>query len=588
MRDLYERLQLPLEAAGISLSMKTGDTGPVDAQHAPSVLLTTPESTDALLTRAPRLFADLQAIVLDEIHVLDNTPRGDQLRSLLTRLDRIVQFARPDCNPAQRIALSATITDPDGVAQRYLQNGIVVDVPGGRSVAAEIKPLYDMIELVTALAKRARLKSLIFCNSREEVERTAAYLRQHLPYYAEIFVHYSNLDGAMRRDVEERFASASVAVCVTTSTLELGIDIGSVDDVVLLGVPPDPASFVQRTGRGERRSEQARVLCLPKSPGEQARFEALQFLATEQDASLEDVRVYGYRPSVLIQQTFSLIKQAPTGTIRLADVRRLAPAEISDEQVRQIISELTMHRYLKAGRLGEWKPDTELQLLFDRHGIYSNIGVTLMAATAVDAYTGRVIAQTERVYDKGSVVMFGGRPMKVIWRDNYRFGLAPVQQADVNEVLDYRKTYAVIPFIVTQTVARLVGIEPPQIVVVPQNQGQWLFHFWGTVWGKLLTAVLRSYKLQVDSVNEYCLHLGQPLNQLPAWDEEVGQAAARRTAVALTDRLEMGRFHKLLPANVAVAAAVGQLNLVRFMQIYKTATITSRADINEQLDLLVD
>jgi hypothetical protein len=229
-----------------------------------------------------------------------------------------------------------------------------------------------------------------------------------------------------------------------------------------------------------------------------------------------------------------------------------------------------------------------LQLLFDRHDIYSNIGVTLMAATAVDAYTGRVIAQTERVYDKGTVVMFGGRPMKVVWRDNYRFGLAPVQQAAVNEVLDYRKTYAVIPFIVTQAVARLLGIEPPQIVVVPQNQGQWLFHFWGTVWGKLLTAVLQRYKLQVESVNEYCLHLGQPLNQLPAWDEEVGQAAAERTAVALTDRLEMGRFHKLLPANVAVAAAVGQLNLVRFKQIYRTATITSRADINEQLDLLVD
>jgi hypothetical protein len=50
----------------------------------------------------------------------------------------------------------------------------------------------------------------------------------------------------------------------------------------------------------------------------------------------------------------------------------------------------------------------------------------------------------------------------------------------------------------------------------------------------------------------------------------------------------MGRFHKLLPANVAVAAAVGQLNLVRFMQIYKAATITSRADFNEQLELLVD
>jgi len=72
----------------------------------------------------------------------------------------------------------------------------------------------------------------------------------------------------MRREIESQFAAAAVAICVTTSTLELGIDIGSVDDVVLLGVPPDLAAFMQRIGRGSRRAAQTQVLCLPKSPGE--------------------------------------------------------------------------------------------------------------------------------------------------------------------------------------------------------------------------------------------------------------------------------------------------------------------------------
>ena len=70
----------------------------------------------------------------------------------------------------QRVALSATVADPEGVAQRYLHQGIVVNVPGGREIVAEVVPLYDLAELVDALAQRAVQKSLVFCNSRDEVE----------------------------------------------------------------------------------------------------------------------------------------------------------------------------------------------------------------------------------------------------------------------------------------------------------------------------------------------------------------------------------------------------------------------------------
>ncbi|MCA9980692.1 MAG: DEAD/DEAH box helicase, partial [Anaerolineales bacterium] len=182
VRDLYERLQVSLANTQISLSMKTGDTGPVNTKKPPSVLLTTPESTDALLTRSPRLFTGLLAIVLDEIHLLDNTPRGDQLRCLLTRLESIRHYAYPDSPRLQRVALSATVQDSAGVVARYLGDGRVVAVPGGRSLRVETRPLYDLDELVDALAKRAQRKSLIFCNTRDEVEKVAAYLREQMPY----------------------------------------------------------------------------------------------------------------------------------------------------------------------------------------------------------------------------------------------------------------------------------------------------------------------------------------------------------------------------------------------------------------------
>jgi len=590
VRGLYERLAPALADTGIRVGMKTGDAAL--AHLIPAILLTTPESTDSLLARSPKMFIDLQAIVLDEIHLFDNTPRGDHVRCLLPRIERIRRYARPQAEPAQRIALSATVPDPAGVARRYLHDGVVVNVPGAREIVAEIRPLYDLSELVDALGQRSAYKSLVFCNSREEVEATAATLRQRLPHHADIFVHYSNLDAAMRRDVEERFAASPVAICVCTSTLELGVDIGSVDDVVLLGAPPDLNSFLQRVGRGSRRSAQTRVLCMPKSPGEWARFEALLTLAQPPISNLQSPisnlqsPIYAFRPSVLVQQIFSLIRQSPTGSVRLADLRRLAPPEVAGEDIRKIVSELTFAGYLQSGRLGEWKPDQKLQELLDQHEIYTNIGADVLGVMAIDAHTGRTIAYTDRVYPPGTVVLFGGKPMEVLWVEKYRFGLSAVEGKEADGMLRFRKSYAAIPFVVTQAVAQSLELKGGQMAVLPQERGHFLFHFWGTVWGELLTTVLVANGISAESVNEYCLALPQPITQLPPWDERVVKKAARNTAVSLANRLEMGRFHRLLPADVATTATVRHLDLERFSHTYRAAVIVHRPPIHEQLHLL--
>jgi ATP-dependent helicase Lhr and Lhr-like helicase len=585
VRDLYERLRPLLDDSGIRLGMKMGDTGPVDTARPPAILLTTPESTDSLLTRAPRLFTQITAVILDEIHLFDNTPRGDHVRCLLARIERIRHYARPGTPAAQRVALSATVPDPAGVAARYLHDGHIVAVPGGRDIVAEIRPLYDLTDLTTALAQRAAAKSLLFCNTKVEVEQTAVYLRQHLPHHAEIFVHYSNLEAQLREEVESRFAAAAVAICVATSTLELGIDIGSVDDVILRGCPPDLTAFLQRIGRGGRRSGQMRVLCLPQSPGEFARFEALLALARD-EVTVTDTTVYSFRPSVLVQQIFSLCKQNPTGSIRLADITRLAPADFPGNDVEQIVRELAFNGYLRSGRLGEWKPDTKLQELLDEHEIYSNIGADPLAITAVDAYTGRVLAHTERPYEVGKILLFGGRSMRVVWREKYRFGLAAAPDQPADEALRFQTTQAAVPFAVTQAVARLLGLGSGQMAILPAGDGCYLFHFWGTVWGLLLTAVWQAQGFMAENINEYCLFLPQSLEQLPPWDEGLASRTARRQAPALADRLQMGRFHKLLPAEVGLTAVIQQLNLPRLAQTYQATQLISAAHLAEQLHML--
>jgi len=297
----------------------------------------------------------------------------------------------------------------------------------------------------------------------------------------------------------------------------------------------------------------------------------------------EDVVVYSFRPSVLVQQIFSLIKQSPTGSIRLADVRRIAPPEVTSEDIRQIFSQLTFTRYLQPGRLGEWKPDVELQELIDRHELYSNIGADPLAITAVDAFSGKIIAQTDRMYKKGTVVLFGGKAMKVLWQDKYRFGLGPASYNNKSEILSFQKTSAAIPFVVAQTAARSLDIQPGQMAILPEEDGMWLFHFWGTIWGRLLAAILSANGFLTDFSNEYCLFVQPSLSHLPPWDDDLGQRAIKRAAVPLAGRLEMGRFHKLLPRNVAAPAVLSLLNLESFQQKYQEATLAAVPGIEEQL-----
>ncbi len=600
VRDLYERLAPPLAQLQVILGMKSGDTGPVPASRPPTVLITTPESTDSLLTREPRLLAGLQAVVLDEIHLFDGGVRGDHLRCLLRRIEHVRRYNHQQAGvdppiPLQRIALSATIPDPAGVASRYLtdddQTGgeaRLVQAGGGRQIEAELVPMAGLDDLVTALALRAgqRLgifKTLVFCNSRNEVEQTAAYLRQHLPFEAGVFVHYSNLNPAERRAVEDGFAQASVAVCVASSTLELGIDIGSIDDVALVGPPPTLLSFLQRIGRGGRRTGLTRVLCLPRSALEHARFAALLALAQSPSIPLLSLPFPSFppsipfRPSVLVQQIFSLLKQSPTGAIRLADLRRVAPAEGDDEALRQILDHLTALGFLRRGGLGEWRPAQRLHDLADAHEIYSNIGADPLALQVVDAFSGRVIAQTGQMRSKGETFLLGGRLLEVVWRDRYRLGVRPAAGKPAEETLRFVPAPFAVPLDVCQAVAVHLGLAPAQMALVHDESGALLFHFWGDLYGALLAAMLQAGLGEEDGVvarlNEHCLRLPAGLLRLPSWDDALAHHEVRRLMPQILPFLELGRFHSLLPPDLAYLASLAQIDLPRLEALYRSVTL---------------
>ncbi len=580
-RDLYGRLTPPLERLGVSAALKSGDTGPVSAARPPALLVTTPESLDSLLTRTPRVFTTLRALVIDEVHLFDGGVRGDQLRCLLARLEAIRRYA--GAAPQQRVALSATVARPAEVAGRYLhpQEAVIVAVEGGRTLQAELEPLPSLADLSAALARRSADKTLVFCNTRHEVEQTAAYLRSNLPFEAEIFVHYGNLDAGLRREVEARFAAASVAVCVSSSTLELGVDIGSIDEVALLGPPPSVSSLLQRIGRGGRRGGATYVLCLFRSPREQLRFDALLRLA--HGLGENDDMPYRFKPSVVVQQTFSLLKQSPTGGLRFADLRRVVPEDSGDDDLRDILHHLQTLQYLRTGQPGEWRAGVNLNELADAHEIYSNIGGENLTARIVDAYTGRAIAMAERPRGRGDTLLMGGQSVEVRWQDRYTFGVEKRGEEKADEVMHFRTAPFAVPLSVTLTAARALGLRAGELPYLHELRGALLFHFWGDVYGLWLAALLDAHAAKNDEadaegeapnpVNEFCIHLPAQTAALPPWDETLAVQTLHDLTPVVAPYLELGRFHELLPPALAARAVLEHVHLERFAALYQSATL---------------
>ncbi len=102
-----------------------------------------------------------------------------------------------------------------------------------------------------------------------------------------------------------------------------------------------------------------------------------------------------------MQQVFSILKQSPTGALRPADLRRVAPETVEETALQRILSELAQQNYLRPARLGEWRPGPALEPLLDEHEIYSNIGADPLLLSIVDAFSGRTIAQTNRATRRG-------------------------------------------------------------------------------------------------------------------------------------------------------------------------------------------
>jgi len=258
--DQLERWRKGGALVGATIFAWHGDVG-LDARRAfkemPSdVLLTTPESLENLLASPAldeqRLFGGLRAVVVDEVHAFVGTPRGAQLASLLERLDRFVEA------PLQRVGLSATVGNPEGVID-WLSGGSLLDTavvdagPPMRGEEVAIRTYESLDEATTVIAAAvAGDRSLVFTRSRRRAEELANRLR--LPAY------HSSIAAARRREALRQLRNGEAPSVIATGSLEMGIDVGDLELVVHDGAPTTPASYLQRLGRAGRRSGNRRML----------------------------------------------------------------------------------------------------------------------------------------------------------------------------------------------------------------------------------------------------------------------------------------------------------------------------------------
>ncbi len=265
LAELRERAELRgLSLASIRTAVRTGDTTQSERarmlRKPPHVLVTTPESLYILLTaeKSRALFASVSTVIVDEIHAMANSKRGSHLMLTLARLDDLVTAnGRPK---PQRVGLSATIRPLERIAQFLSPTASVVDVGSRRPMGLAVETPGDELgavasgemwaEIYDRVAEKilANRTTLVFVPTRRMSERVAFALTQRLGDGV-VMPHHGSLAKEARFEAENRLKNGELRAVVATASLELGIDIGSIDLVVQLGSPRSIATALQRIGR---------------------------------------------------------------------------------------------------------------------------------------------------------------------------------------------------------------------------------------------------------------------------------------------------------------------------------------------------
>lgn len=348
--DIEKNLAGPLRELGlekkIPIGLRTGDTSPAERarqrRKPPAILITTPESIAILLCSQPfrAALAQCRFALLDELHALGENKRGVHLTVSLERIEALRAQAGTR-EPLCRIGLSATVTPLERMAEFLCGPGrpcLLAEAQAERRLRVEVFSPIRRLPYPPAghtagrvLAELAQLVGrhqsvLIFCNVRSMAEALGHQLKLALPALAsQIETHHSSIDRSLRLEVEDRLKRGELRAVVCSSSLEMGIDIGAIDLVIMISAPKGVSRALQRIGRsGHSIHQTSQGVLVASNVGDLVECTVTARLIRQR--RLDPVRIQEKPYDVVAQHLLGLAIEGPTAPDEaFALIRRAAP-----------------------------------------------------------------------------------------------------------------------------------------------------------------------------------------------------------------------------------------------------------------------
>jgi ATP-dependent Lhr-like helicase len=450
--DIGKNIAAPIAGMGLEKELlvhaRTGDTKASERarfrRSAAHLLVTTPESLAVMLAQESYAMhlRDCQFVIVDELHSFAGNKRGADLTLSLERLERLRLQLDPTARPLCRVGLSATAAPLDVLA-RFLvgerrECRIAEAQIEKRQIVEVFSPIrrkpyppagYTGVRLYAELADliRSRKSVLVFTNVRSAAEQLGLKLRELLPDLAkQIETHHASLDRSVRLEVEDRLKDGELRAVVCSTSLEMGIDIGAVDLVVMVATPKGVSRAIQRIGRsGHSLHRNSHGILVATNINDLV--EATVTARRVRERALDPIKVQRQPVDVIAQHIVGLAAVAPISSDEVfALIKRAHPfAELTREEFDQIVEYLegggASLRQQYAGLFGKIRVDDGvISLAHPRiaRDFLVNIG-TIVSESFVDVFLRRRrLGSVEENFIKqlqiGDLFVLGGRILRLI------------------------------------------------------------------------------------------------------------------------------------------------------------------------------
>lgn len=306
INDMYDRIDLWGSYFNFTTTKWHGDVSKSAKnsflKNPTDFLLITPESLEVIFmnkseSEKENVFKNIKYVIVDEIHYFAESDRGIQLNSLLNRISNYT-LEQPT-----RIGLSATVGNPEDVSKwlNYENPAKIIKTEGIRQFKYKLWGT-DIDETLKRFKKYYGKKVLIFVNSRAAAE-TYYQLMSNMGFQ-NVFLHHSSIGKYDREEYEKRFKECSVGFMISTSTLELGIDIGNIDIVIQINPPNNMSSLLQRVGRSGRRSKVQRSIIISNDFNA---FVSLAEIILIEESLIENIKIPTKAKDIFFHQILSSI-----------------------------------------------------------------------------------------------------------------------------------------------------------------------------------------------------------------------------------------------------------------------------------------